>query len=79
MNDAPHLPFRQDALRARLPEIADLLRGRRASEIGDAAIDALVALSWLDWAGGSLHLTTTGMNICRQEKLRRGQEEGTQA
>lgn len=69
MNAASHSSLRQDALRARLPQIAELLRRRRASEIGDSVIDELVALSWLDWAGGALQLSTTGLNICRQQAL----------
>lgn len=61
---------RQDALRIELPRVANLLQRRRAGEIDEATIDDLVALSWLEWMGGSLQLTTTGSNICRQQKLR---------
>ena len=59
--------LRRDALRVELPRIADLLRRRRAAEIDSVVIDELVALSWLEWLGGSLQLTVTGSNICRQQ------------
>ena len=36
------------------------------SVIGDAVIDELVELCWLEWDGGSLQVTATGGNICRQ-------------
>ncbi len=58
---------RQDALRTELPQVADLLQKRRASEIDPGVIDELVQLSWLEWVGGTLQLTTTGQNICRQQ------------
>jgi len=59
---------RQEALRADLPHVADLLHHRRAGEIDEAVIDDMVSLSWLEWLGGSLQLTTTGVNICRQQQ-----------
>jgi hypothetical protein len=59
---------RQDALRVELPHVADLLHHRRAGEIGETVIDDLVSLCWLEWLGGSLQLTTTGTNICRQQQ-----------
>lgn len=59
---------RQDALRLALPAIADLLRARRANEIGDATIEELVQLAWLEWYAGRLQLTATGMNICQQQR-----------
>lgn len=59
---------RQDALRLDLPRVAALLKDRRASDIGDSAIGELVDLSWLEWMGGTLQLTPTGFNICRQQK-----------
>ncbi|MDP9606402.1 hypothetical protein ABL840_19875 [Variovorax sp. NFACC27] len=59
---------RQEALRADLPHVADLLHRRRAGEIDEAVIDDLVSWSWLEWLGGSLQLTTTGANICRQQQ-----------
>ena len=67
MNRA-HLPIdRQDALRADLPRVVELLHHRRAGEIEEDVINDLVSLSWLEWAGGSLQLTTTGENIRRQQ------------
>lgn len=63
-------PSRRDALRAELPHVAELLQHRRAGEIDETVIDDLVELSWLEWLGGSLQLTTTGTNICRQQQLR---------
>lgn len=57
---------RRNALRARLPAVQDLLQRNRASEIGEAVIDELVELCWLEWDGGSLQVTATGGNICRQ-------------
>ncbi|WP_406624554.1 hypothetical protein [Acidovorax sp. SDU_ACID1] len=59
----------QNALRAELPHVAHLLRHRRASEIDEATIENMVLLSWLEWWGGSLQLTTTGKNICDQQQL----------
>jgi len=67
MNRVPLPPPRQDALRAELPRVATLLQQRRANEIDEAVIDDLVALAWLEWVGGSLQLTTTGNNLCRQQ------------
>jgi hypothetical protein len=60
---------RRDALRNELPTTVDLLRRCRASEIAEADIDEYVALHWLEWHGGSLRLTTTGENLCRQPGL----------
>lgn len=59
---------RQEALRLELPFIADLLRAKRACEIRDDAIDDLVNLCWLEWSGGKLSLTQTGLNICQQQR-----------
>lgn len=58
--------FRQDALRARLLATVDLLRQRRASDVEAGYLDDYVALRWLEWNGGSLRLTETGENVCRQ-------------
>jgi len=65
MTQAPLPQPRQDALRAELPHVAELLQQRRANEIDEAVIDDLVTLAWLEWVGGSLQLTTTGSNLCR--------------
>ncbi len=71
MNRAPLSTRRQEALRAELPKVADLLQHRRAGEIDEDVIDDMVSLFWLEWAGGSLQLTTTGVNICRQQQVAR--------
>ena len=70
MSKARLSTLRRDALRIELPHVANLLHHRRAGEIDAAVIDDLVELSWLEWLGGSLQLTTTGVNICRQHQLR---------
>lgn len=57
---------RRESLRASLLSTVDLLKRRRAAEIGDDIIDDYVALNWLEWNGGNLRLTVTGENICRQ-------------
>lgn len=60
----------EDALRIELPHVVQLLNRRRAGEIEEAIIDDMVSLSWLEWSGGSLQLTTVGSNICRQQRPR---------
>lgn len=57
---------RQDSLRENLPDASDHLKANRASAIGDDAINDYVTLSWLEWDGGALKLTTIGRNICNQ-------------
>lgn len=68
MIPSPLSPARQDELRLELPRIADLLRERRAGEIGDVVIEDLVKLSWLEWRGGTLQLSLIGINICHQQR-----------
>lgn len=68
MIPSPLSPARQDALRSELPRVADLLRVRRAGEIGDAVIEDLVELAWLEWRGGTLQLSQVGINICQQQR-----------
>lgn len=65
---APPLPLttRRDALRDELLATVDLLKRRRAAEIGEGYIADYVALNWMEWHGGSLRLTTTGENVCKQ-------------
>lgn len=58
--------IRREALRDGLLVTVDLLKQRRAADIAETAIDEYVALNWLEWHGGSLRLTTTGENMCRQ-------------
>lgn len=66
MGDASISQARREELRQGLQRVDDLLHQKRAGEIGEALIDELVGLSWIEWNGGSLRLTTTGVNICRQ-------------
>lgn len=63
-------PSRRDALRETLPITVSLLKQHRAGEIDAGDIDAYVALNWLEWNGGSLRLTVTGDNVCRQSRLK---------
>ena len=58
--------LRREALRDALPSTVDLLVRHRASDIAEGYIDDYVSLNWLEWNGGSLRLTTTGDNICKQ-------------
>lgn len=69
------IPRTQDAsrrasLRDTLPITVSLLKQHRAGEIDAGDIDDYVALNWLEWNGGSLRLTVTGDNVCRQVRLR---------
>jgi hypothetical protein len=61
---------RREALREDLLATVALLKRRRASDIADGYIDDYVALRWLEWHGGTLRLTTTGENVCRQLVMR---------
>ena len=70
---APALPapvLRRDQLRNRLPEIVDALNRRRADLFPEGFIDDYVALDWLEWRGGALHVTVTGANICNSMRVR---------
>lgn len=57
---------RHEQLRQTLPATALLLQQRHAGQIASADIDAYVALNWLEWQGGGLHLTIVGRNVCAQ-------------
>lgn len=59
---------RRELLRHALPTTASLLKQQRAGEIAETDIDDYVALNWLEWNGGSLRLTVTGDNVCRQAR-----------
>jgi hypothetical protein len=65
----PAIP-RREALRGTLPDTVNLLKQHRAGEIAEIDIDDYVALNWLEWNGGSLQLTVTGDNVCKQLRLR---------
>jgi hypothetical protein len=55
-----------DLLRGEFLATVNLLHRRRARDIAEGFIDAYVALHWLEWHGGTLRVTTTGDNVCRQ-------------
>lgn len=57
---------RREALRDGFLHTVDLLKQRRADQIGDGEIADYVALDWLEWNGGGLRVTTVGSNLCRQ-------------
>jgi hypothetical protein len=57
---------RRDTLRDSLLSTVSLLKQHRAGEIAEDDIEDYVALNWLEWNGGSLRLTVTGDNVCRQ-------------
>ncbi|MCY7314709.1 MAG: hypothetical protein LH480_03575 [Rubrivivax sp.] len=63
-------PLRQEALRVALPATVDLLKQHRASDIAEGDIDDYVNMNWLEWNGGSLRLTVTGDNVCKQQRAR---------
>ncbi len=66
MPTATYRADRQSELRAALPHIQNLLKTNQAGQIGDDVIDELVKCFWMEWDGGALKLTATGLNICRQ-------------
>ncbi len=66
----PATPLRPEALREGLLSTVALLKQQRAAEIGEGFIDQYVTLNWLEWNGGSLRLTVTGDNICKQLRAR---------
>jgi hypothetical protein len=57
---------RREALRDGFLHTVDLLKQRRADQIGEVEIADYVSLDWLEWNGGGLRLTTVGSNLCRQ-------------
>lgn len=61
---------RQEALRSALPATVDLLKQHRAADIAESDINDYVNMNWLEWNGGSLRLTVTGNNVCRQMRER---------
>jgi hypothetical protein len=54
------LPRLDATLQDALLTTAEALARRRACDIPEATIDRLVALRWLEWAGGSLRFTAAG-------------------
>ena len=69
ITDLPPAPSHV-ALREGLQDTVNLLKQHRAAEIVDGYIDRYVNLNWLEWNGGSLRLTVTGDNICKQLRVR---------
>ena len=58
--------LRREVLRDGFLHTVDLLKQRRADQIGDGEIADYVALDWLEWNGGGLRVTTVGSNLCSQ-------------
>jgi len=58
--------LRRQLLRDSLPPTVDLLKQRKADQVGDGFIADYLALDWLEWNGGTLRLTVIGTNICHQ-------------
>jgi hypothetical protein len=58
----------RETLKEALLSTAALVEKRRCSEIAEGYIDGYVALNWMEWNGGSLRLTVTGDNVCRQAR-----------
>jgi hypothetical protein len=66
---------RRDRLRIELLATVDALHRRRADLVSEGFIADYVALDWLEWNGGALRLTVTGVNVCaqmRERSLERG-------
>ena len=49
--------LRREVLRDGFLHTVDLLKQRRADQIGDGEIADYVALDWLEWNGGGLRVT----------------------
>ena len=58
--------MRREVLRDSLPATVRLLGENQAGAISASLIEDYVALDWLEWRGGSLRLTITGENVCKQ-------------
>lgn len=69
MNLAQMSSARRDELRAALPGVVQSLKTSHAADVNDTLIDDYVRLDWLEWHGGSLRLTDTGRNVCRQSAM----------
>jgi len=61
---------RQEELRNALPATVTLLKQQRAGDIAESDIADYVSMNWLEWNGGSLQLTVTGDNVCKQQRCR---------
>jgi hypothetical protein len=62
----PNPTLRREVLRDSLPATVRLLGDKQAGAISTGLIEDYVALDWLEWRGGSLKLTITGENVCKQ-------------
>jgi hypothetical protein len=62
----PSPVLRRDELRRELLATVELLERRRADLVPEGFIADYVALDWLEWNGGTLRITLTGRNICKQ-------------
>lgn len=58
--------LRHQQLRDQLLDTVQALHQRRADLVPEGFIADYVALDWLEWNGGSLRITLTGKNICKQ-------------
>ena len=61
---------RREQLRLELLPTMDALQRRRADLVSEGFIEDYVALHWLEWNGGALRLTVTGVNMCDQMRTR---------
>lgn len=68
----PATDQRLESLRDALLSTVDLLQRRRAGQVRDGLLNDYVEMNWLEWHGGSLRLTVTGTNVCRQMSNRIG-------
>lgn len=59
---------RREALRDGLQLTARRLKRREAYDVPAGYIDNYLALDWLEWKRGTLHLTIAGEIICRYFK-----------
>lgn len=62
--------LRRQQLRDHLLSTVDALHQRRADLVPEGFVEDYVALDWLEWNGGSLRITQTGTNICKQIQAR---------
>jgi hypothetical protein len=68
---------RKERLRQALPAAVELLRSRQAGLIAAREIEEFVSLNWLEWHGGTLRLTVTGLNVCSQARANSAQARQT--
>ena len=66
----PTYVTRREHLRRELLSTVDSLDRRRADLVPEGFIEDYVALHWLEWSGGALHLTAVGRSISEQIRVR---------